>query len=147
MTDMSLCGCCLCFTANGLNPPPTHTHLSKHQTHFYLLLTSVLLMWEPYQCLAPLTRGVCTHLICHLFQPNFIRREWNNPVWSEWKQDCTYRVEQGHTEVLDDAVQCHELENAEWSYEGGSTLPVEVSKSEPMRKRKMSMSNVSHRVI
>lgn len=33
-----------------------------------------------------------------------------------------YRVEQGDTEVLDDAVESHELEHAERCYEGSSAL-------------------------
>ncbi len=44
------------------------------------------------------------------------------------KQQSIYRVEQRDTEVLDDAVQSHELEHAERCNEGSSALPVEEIK-------------------
>lgn len=41
---------------------------------------------------------------------------------------CVYRVEQCDTEVLDDAVESHELEHTERCNEGRSTLPEEAGK-------------------
>lgn len=41
---------------------------------------------------------------------------------------CIYRVEQRDTQVLDDAVESHELEDAERRNEGGSALSVEETK-------------------
>ena len=42
-----------------------------------------------------------------------------------YKEPGIYRVEQGDTEVLDDAVESHELENTEGRDEGSSTLSVD----------------------
>lgn len=79
--------------------------------------------------LAVITPKRCRHLILNLFhihfKSHFICSNANNMKGTKKKEECIYWVEQDHTEVLDDAVESHELEHAEWCNEGSSTLPVE----------------------
>lgn len=66
---------------------------------------------------------------------------WSNAIKNE-KQQSIYRVEQRDTEVLDDAVESHELEHTERCYEGSSALPLEVIKK--IRDKSELESSIYH---
>lgn len=46
-----------------------------------------------------------------------------------FEENFTHRIEKSDADVLDDAVQCHELEDTEGSDESSTSLPVKTTQA------------------
>lgn len=60
-----------------------------------------------------------------------------------WQQYCTYRVKVSDTDVLDEAVECHELEHTEGGDESSTPLSVKATNTVVISPALHLIQNVS----
>lgn len=156
----SLCDRCLCLAADRWNPPDAslnpklllrscsgalcmscgdHTSYQTPDAVPAAITFKTQMTWRN-----PMDR---LHIVCYtagniIFNSqrgkiNCYTKMWSVAIFqlSNRVSESVYRVEQRDAEVLDDAVQSHELEDAEWCDEGSSALPSE---------RKDALCYISH---